>query len=81
MYVMKNIYTNIVCTDNVLSGSPRIDGRRLSVGDIVSILKGENDIVVVMNDFELSKIEILQALEYCFNQQCLKDKPNVFCHN
>jgi uncharacterized protein (DUF433 family) len=70
----------IVCTDHTLGGSPRIDGRRLAVGDVVSMLSYRT-LDEALNDFELSNSEISQALQYCSIMQCKSDEPKVFCHN
>lgn len=69
-----------MCTEDTLWGSPRLDGRRLAVGDVISLLNG-SELSQVIQDYELSKIEILEALHYCSSLQCKIDKPKVFCHN
>jgi len=74
-------YPNIVITEGVLSGAPRINGRRLAVGDVVSRLKWSDSIEEVEGTYQLNKDEIKESLEYCANQQCLKDEPLKFCHN
>jgi len=73
-------FSAIVCTAHTLGGSPRIDGRRLAVGDVVSSLSYGSVTEVVQKD-ELSYEQVRQALQYCATQQCLVDKPIVFCHN
>ncbi|WP_169513194.1 DUF433 domain-containing protein [Hymenobacter aerophilus] len=70
----------IVCTELVLGGSPRVDGRRLAVGDVVSLIEDRN-LKEVVDDFELKISEIRQALQYCSSLQCKIDMPVVFCHN
>jgi len=72
---------NIVCTDGTLGGSPRIDGRRLAVGDVVSFIKNYGTLQEVIDDYELTISEIRQALQYCSSLQCKQDKPTTFCHN
>lgn len=75
-------FPEIVCTHNILWGQPRLDGRRLSVGDIISLVDiHEDDINSVLTDFELTLQEIRQALHYCKILQCKKDKPEKYCHN
>ncbi len=76
-----NFFPNIVCTEGTLGGSPRIDGRRLAVGDVVSFIKNYETLSEVMEDYELTPSEIKQALQYCSNLQCRQDEPTVFCHN
>ena len=75
-------FPEIVCTPDCLWGQPRLEGRRLAVGDIVSLVDVyHEDIGVTMKDFELSLQQIRQALHYCKNLQCKTDKPEKFCHN
>lgn len=78
---MINPFPNIVCTEGVLSGSPRIDGRRLSVGDVVSFMKYYSSLQEVIDDYDPLSEEIRQALLYCSSLQCKQDNPSVFCHN
>ncbi len=78
---MGHEFTDIVCTDGTLGGSPRISGRRLAVGDVVSFIKSYGTLREVMDDYELTLSQIRQALQYCSNLQCKQDKPTVFCHN
>lgn len=73
-------FPEIVCTQNTLWGQPRLDGRRLAVGDIVSKVEYE-DIKVIMEDLDLSLQQIRQALHYCKDLECKKDKPKKYCHN
>jgi uncharacterized protein (DUF433 family) len=74
-------YPNIVCTEDVLCGSPRIEGRRLAVGDVVCQLGLSNSGEEIEENYALTKDLILQALEYCAKQQCIQDQPLLFCHN
>ena len=78
---MEEAFPNIVCTSEVLNGSPRIDGRRLAVSDVISFLNNYGTLVEVINDYELTTSEIKQALLYCSILKCKQDNPNVFCHN
>ena len=71
----------IVCTELTLWGSPRVDGRRLAVGDVVSIVKDYGALSEVLADYELSISEVSQALQYCSSLRCKIDQPLVFCHN
>jgi len=73
-------YPNIVCTEGTLSGSPRIEGRRLSVGDIVFFVHSDGLEYTVTN-YEVDAETIQQAIEYCAHQQCIKDEPYRYCHN
>jgi uncharacterized protein (DUF433 family) len=79
---MESEYPEIVCTKDTLDGSPRINGRRLAVGDVVSFVKNYGTLEQVIEDFELTLSQIRQALHYCASLQCKNiDKPIVFCHN
>jgi len=72
-------FPNIVCTEHTISGSPRIDGRRLAVGDVVSIVR--DSLQHALDGHELTLDQIKQALSYCATLQCKSDNPLVFCHN
>ena len=74
-------FPKIVITDNVLWGQPRIIGRRLAVGDIVSFIMSNESLNFTLEDYQLSMQEISQALHYCKLKQCIKDNPKKFCHN
>lgn len=73
-------YSEITITSDVLQGQPRIVERRLSIGDVISTLK-YGSFAEAEEDFKLTRKQIKQALAYCLNQQCLQDKPDLFCHN
>jgi uncharacterized protein (DUF433 family) len=75
-------FPEIVCTHDCLWGQPRLEGRRLAVGDIVSLVDVyHEDIGVTMKDYELSLQQIRQALHYCKLMECKNDYPEKFCHN
>jgi len=75
-------FPEIVCTHDILWGQPRLEGRRLAVGDIVSLVDYyHKDINVVLTDFELTLQQVGQALHYCKILECKKDQPEKFCHN
>lgn len=75
-------FPEIVCTHDCLWGQPRLEDRRLAVGDIVSLVEiYHEDIGVTMKDFELSLQQVRQALHYCKILQCKIDKPEKYCHN
>jgi uncharacterized protein (DUF433 family) len=78
--LMTNKYTKIVCTEDVLWGSPRIVNRRLAICDVVSFITDQG-LPEVMKERELSKQEIREALEYCSKQACIEDKPLNYCYN
>jgi uncharacterized protein (DUF433 family) len=74
-------FPEIVCTSDTLGGQPRLDGRRLAVGDIVSLVDVYADLSVSLRDFELSLQQVRQALHYCKDLHCQRDNPAKYCHN
>lgn len=67
MYIYKNIIT---IEDGKRSGKPCIRGMRISVEDILRYLASEMTFEDILNDFpELTKEDILIALEFSANQQ------------
>jgi len=74
-------FPEIVCTSDTLWGQPRLDSRRLAVGDIVSLVDVYADLSVTLKDFELSLQQVRQALHYCKGLYCQIDKPAKYCHN
>ncbi|MDU0368764.1 DUF433 domain-containing protein [Hymenobacter endophyticus] len=74
-------FPEIVITENVLWGQPRLEGRRLAVGDIVSQVDINSTIYEALQDYEITLQQARQALYYCRTLQCIKDKPIKFCHN
>jgi uncharacterized protein (DUF433 family) len=73
--------SQIVCTPDTLLGSPRIQGRRISVGDVVCSVESCSELEENLFDFDVTYDQIFQALFYCSTLQCKKDNPEVFCHN
>jgi uncharacterized protein (DUF433 family) len=78
---MTSPFPNIVCTDHTLGGSPRIDGRRIAVGEVVSFVQNYDTLQEVIEGFDLTIPQIRQTLQYCSALQCKNDKPKIFCHN
>ena len=74
-------FPEIVITEDCLWGQPRLEGRRLAVGDIVSHVDVNNSASVAAQDYEISLQQTRQALLYCKTLQCVKDNPIKFCHN
>jgi len=54
----------IVITKDTCSGSPRIDGRRITVYNILGYLAGEMTIDEICEEFYLTKREIIEAIEW-----------------
>ncbi|WP_073288442.1 DUF433 domain-containing protein [Hymenobacter psychrotolerans] len=74
-------FPEIVITENILWGQPRLEGRRLAVGDIVSQVDINSTIYEALQDYEITLQQARQALHYCRTLQCVRDKPIKFCHN
>ena len=74
-------FPEIVCTSDTLWGQPRLDGRRLAVGDILSLADVYADLATTIKDFELTLQQVRQALHYCKDLYCQKDNPLKYCHN
>ncbi len=74
-------FPEIVITEETLWGQPRLEGRRLAVGDIVSHVDVFNSAVEAAKDYEITLQQTRQALHYCRTLQCVKDNPIKFCHN
>ena len=56
--------TQIVSTPGVLGGKPRIDGTRISVEMILELLSLEWTIENIMEEFDLTREQILATLSY-----------------
>ena len=54
----------IVITKDTCSGSPRIDGRRITVYNILGYLAGEMTIDEICEEFYLTKREVIEAIEW-----------------
>ena len=55
---------SIVITKDTCSGSPRIDGRRITVYNILGYLAGEMTINEICKEFNLTKREVIEAIEW-----------------
>ncbi|MGN6293155.1 MAG: DUF433 domain-containing protein [Chitinophagaceae bacterium] len=70
----------IECNPEINFGMPALKGRRLTVYDIVTKLYYEESIEIAINDYEISMRDAKEALLYCMNLRCKKDKNRVhFC--
>jgi uncharacterized protein (DUF433 family) len=74
-------FPEIVITEHTLWGQPRLEGRRLAVGDIVSHVDVFNSAVEAAKDYDITLQQTRQSLHYCRTLQCVKDNPIKFCHN
>ena len=54
----------IVITKDTCSNSPRIDGRRITVYNILGYLAGEMTISEICEEFNLTKEEVIEAIEW-----------------
>ena len=73
----------VVSTIDVCSGSPRVDGTRLTCANIVSILYFGDmslDKFFAVHDY-LSYDDITQCLKYCMCQNCVKKNVLSFCQH
>lgn len=73
------IFDLIECTPGVVGGAPRLKGTRINVNDVITGVNAESDVQEYVEDFELEKEAVLQAINYCANQQCNKDQPKNYC--
>ncbi len=74
-------FPEIVITEDTLWGQPRLEGRRLAVGDIISLIDVNESLHIVLQNYELSMQQARQALLYCKWKKCVDDQPPKFCHN
>jgi len=54
----------IVITKDTCGGSPRIDGRRITVYNILGYLAGEMTIDDICEEFNLKKEQVIEAIEW-----------------
>jgi uncharacterized protein (DUF433 family) len=57
--------TAIVITPDTCSGQPRIDGRRITVIDILRQLAEGISIQDIADDFKLTELEVVEAVKWC----------------
>ena len=63
------IYKNIVADDEVCSGSPSIEGTRITVKTIIGpLLEGDSEEVILRGFPRLTKEDIATIKEYASNQ-------------
>lgn len=74
-------YPGIVSTKDILSGQPRLAGRRISVGNIVFNVAVKDSIHFVTEQYGITEQEIKQALHYCKSLQCVEDRVLQLCNN
>ena len=58
------INISIIITKDTCSGSPRIDGRRITVYNILGYLAGEMTISEICEEFNLTKEQVIEAIEW-----------------
>jgi uncharacterized protein (DUF433 family) len=73
---------NVVnCRGNICGGSPTLDGRRLTVYDIVTKIYYEETLEIALEDYEITLEEASAVTEYCLNLNCKNDlKRKQFCN-
>jgi uncharacterized protein (DUF433 family) len=60
--------TEIVSTEDVLSGAPRIEGTRIGVHHIARrVIDGDEEPAVVASDYDLSLADVHRALTYYYD--------------
>lgn len=62
----------IISDINYASGKPVVEGTRLWIGLIVSQLE-ESSLEEIREDFGLEREQVMEAINYCANQNCLKN--------
>lgn len=72
----------IECNKDKCSGEPSLVGKRLTVGDVVSKLRIENNLEVTLEDYGITHEQAKAALEYCRTRTC-QSAPTLlkYCHN
>lgn len=71
---------SIVSTTTTNSGSPRIDGTRLTCANVAqSLWYGFSLNEYLDTHDELSASDILNCLRYCARQQCIDDDVHSYC--
>ncbi|NML37490.1 DUF433 domain-containing protein [Chitinophaga sp. G-6-1-13] len=55
---------------NIGFGQPTVNGRRLTVFNVVSYAAHTDDITSYLNEFELSRDELSAAVDYCMDRRC-----------
>lgn len=74
-------FPEIIFTRDVLWGQPRLEGRRLAVGDIVSHVDVNRSVNIAADDYEITLQQVRQALSYCSCLMCVKVQVIKYCHN
>ncbi len=72
--------SNIVIDENISAGSPTINGRRLTVFNVVSKIYYENNLESALKDHQISFKIAKEAVDYCRNLKCQEDDKLInFC--
>jgi uncharacterized protein (DUF433 family) len=74
-------FPEIIFTRDVLWGQPRLEGRRLAVGDIVSHVDVNRSVNIAADDYEITLQQVRQALSYCSSLMCKEVEVIKYCHN
>lgn len=70
----------IECNPNVGFGQPTLKGRRLTVYNIVTKLYYEEDVSVILNNYEITFQDARDAVNYCMKLKCKEDDALLqFC--
>ena len=64
----------IECNLKINFGQPTLKGRRLTVYDIVTKIYYDKVMEETLSDYEISLRDAKDAIKYCMNLQCKKDR-------
>ncbi len=64
----------IECNSKIGFGQPILQGRRLTVYDIVTKIYYEDNVSTALEDYEISLQDAKDAIGYCMNLKCNDDK-------
>ena len=73
---------DIVSTTDTNSGSPRIDGTRLTCANVTQSLwySYDHSLIAYLATYDyLSRPDILHCLSYCARRQCVDDNVHSYC--
>jgi len=79
MSYLKNTKKFITSSKDIRSGELRLNGRRLTVFDVVSGVFFENSLNDYISDKGVTFDEIKECLSFCSQKECLKIKDATLC--
>ena len=70
----------VVTTADTCSGSPRINGTRLTCANVVLMLTFRMSLNEFLDTYQhLGCEDVEECLRYCASRRCIKDAPDAFC--